>query len=396
MNMQRLPYTALAVMLTASACVQNPVGPPAADAELVPVTVPGPTEFPGPVRNVILMIADGAGPSLWTAAKYAREDLAVKQMAVTGMVDTRSATHKVTDSAAGASVYATGQRVTNRTISVGPASACPVPTRGAPEDAPWPEGCQPLQTWFEIARDKGRAIGLVTTTHVVDATPAAFVAHAPSRYMPQTLAAAIADFAPDVLLGGGRAHFEGASRSDGRDLLGEMCSGARCVHSAAELDAYVAEDRPLVGLFTAGDMDDHEPRPVALPAMVAAALARLERHPQGFVAMFETEATDNATHANEPFERITADMLEFDDAVAVALHFTRRTPGTLLIVTSDHETGGLSLVEQGRDFELEYATHGHSADAVPLFADGPEAERFGGWRENEEIGRILMEIAASW
>ena len=79
------------------------------------------------VRNIILLIADGGGVGLWTAASYASENLAVKRMPVAGLVDTRSASHKVTDSGAGASVYATGQRVTNRTISVGPASACPLP-----------------------------------------------------------------------------------------------------------------------------------------------------------------------------------------------------------------------------------------------------------------------------
>jgi hypothetical protein len=139
------------------------------------------------VRNIILMIADGAGAGLWTAAEAAKEDLAVKEMSVVGLVDTRSA-QEVSDSAAAATVFATGERVTNRTISVGPASACPMPLRGAAAETDWPEGCEPIRTWFEVARDKGRATGLVTTTHVVDATPAAFVAHSPSRYSSQAIA----------------------------------------------------------------------------------------------------------------------------------------------------------------------------------------------------------------
>src|SRR5690606_38821955 len=77
-------------------------------------------------------------------------------------------------------VYATGQRVVNRTLSVGPASACPLPAPGSA--GTWPEGCEPLETWFEAARDKGRATGIVTTTFVTDATPAAFVGHSPSRH----------------------------------------------------------------------------------------------------------------------------------------------------------------------------------------------------------------------
>ena len=346
------------------------------------------------VRNIIFMIADGTGAGAWTAAEYASDQLAVKRMPVVGLVDTRSAVHKVTDSAAGASVYATGQRTVNRTISVGPASACPFPQANDPRE--WPNGCEPLTTWFEIARDRGRATGLVTTTFVMDATPAAFVAHSPSRYWPEEIAEQIAGFGLDVLLGGGARFFSAETRMDGRDVLREMCENARCLATAEELDAYRPDEQPLVGLFAPGDMDELDVRPVTLPAMVGAALARLDRHPSGFVAMFETEATDNAAHANAPLERVTADLLEFDRAVAIALEFASRNPGTLLIVTADHETGGFSLVETGNDFALKYTTHGHSAAMVPLFAFGPQSERFGGLRENYEIGQMLLEIVRAW
>ena len=349
-----------------------------------------------PVRNIILMIADGTGVGVWTAAEFASDALSVKRMPVTGLVDTRSASHKVTDSAAGATVYATGERVTNRTISVGPSSACPLPRGGNARGAEWPAGCEPMETWFGIAKARGKATGVLTTTSIVDATPAAFVAHSPSRYWSEPIAVQFAEAGLDVMLGGGRAPFESATRSDGRDLLGTMCARAHCVNTAEELAAYRPDARPLVGLFTPSDMDAVEPRPVGVPAMVEAALARLSRDPDGFVAMFETEATDNATHSNLPLERVTADILEFDRAVGVALDFARRTPGTLLIVTSDHETGGFSLAEVGTEFELRYTTRGHTGALVPLFAYGPRAERFGGFRENHEIGRLLMDIARGW
>lgn len=346
------------------------------------------------VRNIILMIADGIGVGAWTAAEYANDSLAVKRMPVVGLIDTRSALHKVTDSAAGASVYATGQRVVNRTLSVGPASACPLPSSGS--SGVWPNGCEPLETWFEAARAKGRATGIVTTTFVTDATPAAFVAHSPSRYWREQLAVQVAEFGLDVLLGGGRQDFDAATRDDGRDLLGEICERARCLESAQELDAYQPDDQAVAGLFASGDMDELEVRPVDLPSMVAAALKKLGSNPHGFVAMFETEATDNATHQNAPLERVTANLLEFDRAVAVALDFADRTPGTLVIVTADHETGGFSLVESGNDFELEYANRGHTAAMVPVFAIGPQAERFGGINQNYEIGRLFRNIVDGW
>lgn len=347
-----------------------------------------------PVRNIILLIADGAGAGVWTAAGYEQPDLAVKRMPVVGLVDTRSAHHKVTDSAAGATAFATGRRVMNRTIGVG--GTCPLPSSRDTDETTWPAGCEALESWFTLARDMGKATGLVTTTSVIDATPASFVAHSPSRYWRDAIAAQYADARLDVLLGGGRRYFSGESRADGRDLARQLCGRADCVRTAAELASYQPADRPLVGLFTPGDFDDADPRPIALPDMVTAALARLARDPDGFVAVFETEATDNATHANAPLERVTADILEFDRAVSVALEFADRVPGTLVIATSDHETGGFTLVQTGEDFELEYTTGGHTAALVPLFAAGPQSARFGGLRDNVDIGRALMEIVRGW
>lgn len=383
-RMTIIPAVALAVA-TAS-CAANSASAPSAQPEHPPGSEP--------VRNIILLIADGAGTGMWTAAAYAKPDLAVRRMSVTGLVDTRSGSGKVTDSAAGATVFATGERVTNRTVGV--AGTCPLPSPRDTIATAWPAGCDPLESWFDIARDHGKALGIVTTTAVIDATPASFVAHSPSRYWRHYIAEQFVDARLDVLLGGGRRYFSGSARPDHRDLMASLCAGAKCVDTGAELSAYRADDRPLIGLLAPGDFDDADPRPVALTSMVSAALARLERDPDGFVAVFETEATDNATHANLPLDRVTADIVEFDDAVGIALEFARRTPGTLVIATADHETGGFSLVQQGDDFELKYTTGGHTAALVPLFAEGPQAARFGGFRDNTDIGGMLMEIARSW
>ena len=357
-------------------------------------TSSGPSPAAPAVRNIILLVADGAGAGLWNAARYADEDLSVERMSVLGLVDTRSASHRVTDSAAGATAYSTGQRVSNRTIAV--SQECPVPRGNDTVVVAWAAGCEPLQTWFEVARDKGKATGIVTTTAVVDATPASFVAHAPSRYWADSIAEQTAAFGLDVLMGGGRQHFLAEGRNDRRDLLGELCARSLCIDTATELHGYQADERPLIGLFVDSDLDDHEPRPVTLPAMVAAALSRLERHPDGFVALFESEATDNSTHANASLERVTADILEFDRAVGVALDFAASNPGTLVIVTGDHETGGLSLREAGRNVAISYTTEGHTAGLVPLFASGPGAERFGGLIDNTEVGRVLFELVQGW
>lgn len=392
MGVQATPRSksfAILALLGLSAC--TPPGGTGAPAVAAPVVAADAAAEP--VRNIILLIADGTGAGLWTAAEASGQELAVKRMPVTGWIDTRSAHHKVTDSAAGASVLATGERGMNRTLSV--AATCPLPS---PRDPVLDHvaGCEPLESWFEVARRKGKATGLVTTTYVVDATPAAFVAHSPSRYWYDRIAEQYAAADLDVLLGGGSRYFAADTRADGRDLLGPMCARSACLSTAAELAAYRPDDRPLVGLFAPADMDDLEPRPVSYPAMVAAALAKLERDPDGFVAVFETETPDNLTHVNAPLEPTTESVLEFDRGVGVALDFARRTPGTLVIATSDHETGGYSLVETGQGFELKYTTRGHTAELIPLFAAGPGAEAFGGFRENYEIGRRLKAIVAAW
>jgi alkaline phosphatase len=345
-----------------------------------------------PIRNIILMVADGAGIGTWSLGYDANPDLAVRSMPVVGLVATASALDKVTDSAAGASAYATGTRTTNRTISVGPPEACPRLSLDT-DPGPWPEGCRPLETWFEVARSRGRATALVTTTSVVDATPAAFAAHSPTRYWTEEIAVDFAAFGLDVLLGAGRAAFDAGEREDGEDLLGRMCATARCLSAPAELADYVADDRPLVGVFGETDRDER----ARLPDMVRAALSRLERAPDGFVAMFESEATDESAHDNLAHALLTADILEFDEAVAIALDFARRTPGTLVVVTADHETGGVSLVEDaGPEYTLGYITPNHTGALVPLFAEGPGADGFGGLRDNFEIGQSLMAIVRAW
>jgi alkaline phosphatase len=352
--------------------------------------VAGPTAEGHPTR-IIVMMADGAGPAQWTAALHAGERLAVREMPVVGLIDTPSATRRVTDSAAGATAYATGERTFGRAVGVG-VECQEIVARDTAAVRADPRSCAPLETVLEVARARGMATGIVTTAAVVDGSPAAFVAKSPSRYWYDLIADQFVEARLDVLLGGGRSYFEGGARDDRRNVLGELCRDAHCITTAAELAAYRADDRRLVGLFTGGPMPVVAEREPALPQMVEVALARLDRNPRGFFAFFESEGTDDAGHDNVPLAEMAAEMLDFDRAVAVALHYARRTPGTLLVVLSDHESGGMSIVERGDSALAVYTTGGHTATMVPLFAFGPGAERFGGIRRNDEVGRALMEL----
>ncbi len=371
----RSKYFAILLLSSVASCA-----PPAA----------APAAGPAPTR-VIVMMADGAGLTQWTAALHAGEHLAVAEMPVVGLIDTPSATRRVTDSAAGATAYATGQRTFQRAVGVGVECQAIVARDTAAVRAD-PRNCAPLETALEVARQRGMATGIVTTATVVDASPAAFVAKSPSRYWYDQIADQFVAARLDVLLGGGRGYFEGGARDDRRNVMEALCAGAHCLASPAELAAYVPDDRRLVGLFTGGAMPAVHERTPTLPGMVAAALARLDRSPRGFFAFFESEGTDDAGHDNVTIAEMAAEMLDFDHAVRLALEYARRTPGTLLVVLSDHESGGMSILERGDSVLANYSTGGHTGTMVPLFAFGPGAKRFAGIRRNDEVGRILMEV----
>jgi alkaline phosphatase len=341
--------------------------------------------------RIIVMLADGAGPAQWSAALHGGTPLAVGEMPVLGLIDTPSANRRVTDSAAGATAYATGERTFQRAVGVGVGCQAIVARDTAAVRAD-PRNCAPLETVLEVARTRGRSAGVVTTAAVIDASPAAFIAKSPSRYWYDEIADQFVDARLDVLLGGGHGYFAGGARSDGRNVLDALCEGALCITTAVELEGYTPDDRRLVGLFTGGAMPAVAERSPSLPRMVEVALARLDRNPRGFFAFFESEGTDDAGHDNVPLEEMVAEMLDFDRAVRVALDYARRTPGTLLVVLSDHESGGMSILERGDSVFAAYATGGHTGTMVPLFAYGPGAERFGGIRRNDEVGRALLEL----
>ncbi len=373
-------------------------------------------------RNVIVFISDGAGVGHWTLAKLARAELAVDSFPVGGLVQTGGYEHALTESAAGATALSTGVRTRQGWAGLGPDSL-------------------PRETVLEAAMRAGKAAGLVTTTAIVDATPAAFGAHAHRGgfldIKRQMLGQRI-----NVLMGGGRRFFETVSEGGAVDLVAEQAEEYAYVGSAGELSGMdLGSVTHLLGLFAEGSTPDAGERSPTLPQMTSAALEILARDPEGFFLMVENEGSDDPAHRNVPADALAAEMLEFDDAVRVALTFQRANPRTLVLVTADHETGGLTLpadtaLPRGvidalldslvtarggsgaptvtdsvrmREFvredadrlarlmraystpQLRYATGEHTAALVPLFAIGPGAERFGGLKENRRVGELLLE-----
>jgi len=329
---------------------------------------------PDPPR-VILLIADGAGISHWSAGLLARESAAILRFPVVGLVDTRNVEGRITDSAASATAYATGVLTLNEFVGVGPDTVI-------------------LESVLERAEARGMATGLVATSSIVHATPASFAAHVPDRYQYQEIAAQIAGSQIDVLLGGGRQYFDPSRRDDERDYLTPLGRYRRWATSADDLAVDPASAKPgLVGLFADNAMNAaDEGRSPTLAEMTMAAIAVLDRDPDGFFLMVESSQIDWLAHDNEPFDRIAAEVLDCDEAMQVALEYVSGRPGALLVVVADHETGGLALGEQAGQWQATYGTDGHTAELVPLFASGTGSERFGGTHSIDEIGRRLAEV----
>lgn len=348
---------------------------------------------PAPTR-MILFIGDGVGASYWTAALFAADHLAVEEFPVLGLVDTRASDRKVTDSAASATAFASGIHTYNGAIGVAPDST-------------------PVETVLEMAAARGMATGLVATSRITHATPAAFAAHVPNRLNEWEIARQMAEHDVTVLLGGGRAMFSAEYRPDTTDLLlPVMARYSAYVETPEQLRALNPDTVPaLFGLFTishmpaaitkqpvdtaAGAPPDSAWMPTrspTLPEMTRAALRVLTRDPDGFFLMVEASQPDWRGHGNEPLETIVAEMLDFDGAIREALEYQQRHPETLIVVVADHETGGLAIqADSTGALVAAYTTIGHTAQLVPLFAKGPGAERFAGIRRVDTVGQFLID-----
>ncbi len=325
--------------------------------------------------RVILVIADGAGISHWTAGLLAGDSAAIWRFPVVGLVDTRNVEKRITDSAASATAYATGVLSFNGFIGMGPDTVA-------------------LETVLEQAAARGMATGLVATSSIVHATPASFAAHVPDRYQYEEIAAQLAGSSVNVLLGGGHEFFDPSKRDDGHDYLTPLGRSRRWVTKAEDLAGEPVSGKPgLVGLFADNAMKAaDEGRSPTLAEMTKAAISVLERDPDGFFLMVEASQIDWLAHDNEPFHRIVAEVQECEEAMHAALDYVSGRPGALLVVVADHETGGLALLEEAGQWKTAYGSGGHTAELVPLFASGTGSERFGGTHPIDEIGRRLAEV----
>ena len=336
---------------------------------------------PATAKNLILVVGDGMGSAQIQLARTVTRGwggrLAMEKMPVVALVSTQAAGSTLTDSAASATALATGCKTGFQRLAVDP------------------EG-RTLPTVMEAARDAGLRSGLVTTSYLLDATPASFVAHVENRGQGAEIAAQYLAAGVEVLLGGDGGVFLG---EDGDALRRQaQASGYRLVTEPGELDESVravlrsgASER-LLGLFSTEELILPEAPKPSLAELTTAALDLLERRDPaetGFFLLVEHEGPDTWGHLHEARETV-ASVEQLDAAVEVALERARRDGETLVVVTADHETGGLTLIGgQDREVKVLWTSGYHTGVPVPLFAAGPGAEAFAGVMDNTQVARRL-------
>lgn len=324
-------------------------------------------------KNVILMIGDGMGVAEVFAGITANGGhLFLDNFKHVGFSKTQSADKYITDSAAGGTALATGQKTYNGAIGVNTDTVA-------------------IKTILEMAEESNMATGLVSTSAITHATPASFIAHQGSRGSYEDIAADFLKTDIDVFIGGGYKHF--SKRADKRDLINELKDkGYQVLRNMDEI-ANVTSGK-LAGL-TADEHNEVYPlRKMDLPLSTATAINILDKNKDGFFIMIEGSQIDWGGHANNTIY-IVNEMLDFDRAVGKALDFASKDGETLIIVTADHETGGMALADGNMAsgmVKASYTSGDHTAVMVPVFAYGPGAENFTGIMDNTDIPKNIMKL----
>jgi len=315
--------------------------------------------------NIIFLIGDGTGLPQISAGNYVNNNqTALEGFSYIGLSKTHSNDNLVTDSAASATAMACGEKTNNKVIG---------------KDAQ----NRPLKSVLELCQEKGYKTALLATSTIVHATPASFYAKVDSRYQYEAIANQLATSAVNYFIGGGQKFF--VAREDNRNLI-EEDSTREYVNNLSEFEA---SEAAKIGFLTAYEdpIKKKENRKPELPAMLAATLTKFEADQAPFFVMVEGSQIDWGGHDND-ISVVLSEFKEFDQTVQTALNFAKKNKNTLVVVTGDHETGGLVItggnVAKGR-VKTSFSTPGHSGIMVPVFSYGPTAEQFNGIYENTEI-----------
>lgn len=309
------------------------------------------------VDNIILMIGDGNGLSQISAANHINGgELTLTQLKSIGLIKTQSADDYTTDSAAAASAIATGKKTKNRVIGL---------------DASY----KPIKNITEILSENGFVTGCITTDEITGATPASFYAHRKDRSEKKGMVDDLLNSQLSLFVGGGAKSFKKEKLQKKFHLYDDLY---RLGKSKIDRVGHFISEKNVLSVDFRGDV---------LSTATSQGIRFLDNKQKSFFLMVEGAQIDWYGHTNE-FPKVVKELIDFDKAITEAIKFADQNKNTLVIITADHETSGLSILSGKLDdntVEGSFSTHDHTGVMVPVFAYGPHSQNFQGVYHNNDL-----------
>ncbi|MDB3874305.1 alkaline phosphatase [Flavobacteriaceae bacterium] len=315
--------------------------------------------------NIIMMIGDGMGLSQISSGMYSNNNYtSLERSHHIGLIKTHSLDDLVTDSAASGTAMSSGVKTYNRVVGLD-------------------KNFSPVNSILEISRDKGYMTAIIATSTIVHATPASYYSKVKSRYDYEEIASQLSKSNINFFVGGGEKYFN--DRRDKRNLMNEMDDYL----FANSLENFIKINSNKIGFLTDYDepIGKHEGRKPSLEDIVQATVQKLSSFNKPFFLLVEGSQIDWGGHDNDS-EHMISEMLEFDRTVGKVFNFADKDKNTIVVITADHETGGLSIIDGNlEDSKVvnKYVSDSHTATMVPIFSFGPYSSLFKGVYDNTEI-----------
>ncbi len=321
-------------------------------------------------KSIIFIIADGTGIGQYTLSYYSNGDFAPSRFEHIGLVTTHpndgecsTSCKRVTDSAASGTALSSGKKTYNGAIAVDLEN-------------------RPTKTMLEWAQERNMSTGLVATSSVTHATPASFGAHIDYRKKEYEIASQYANGNIDVILGGGKKFWSDSLINTFTKNNGQFIE---------DLNTPIEFNKKILGLFSEKALPKvNQGRKITTTDMAKLALKKLEQNDNGFFIMIEESQVDWGGHSNSA-NYIQGEMESLNDLVNYVLDYQLKNPDVLVILTSDHECGGVAVHDhENGNLDIRFTSDYHSANFVPIWATGPGASVFDAFIDNTEIGLQLI------
>ena len=320
-------------------------------------------------KNIVFVVGDGTGINQIALSRIVKggpdHKLAIDQLPINGISLTHPYGNLITDSAAAATAWATGKKTKNKYLSIDHEKNI-------------------LKTLPEMLYEKGYISGIVATSSITHATPAAFFAHIDSRYKEKEIANQFLNSPINIGLGGGLEFFDIEKASKSHVLLDRK----------ELLDLDFRSDKKILGLFDKDGIVRSEEKPTQRQ-MTAFALQHLSKNIDactGFFLMTEGSQIDWAAHDNDA-KKMLIEFDDFDNTVKDLINFVTNDKNTLLIITADHETGGLQIMKQNnKNVLVKWGTGSHTGTPVGVYAYGPGAHKFSDLMDNTDIHYKILDL----